>query len=161
MDYLLDRLIASHEAICEKLYLMADYQDWRPPKFEALQENGTRDAWSFRLIGAHLAMLEQESYLFQLDGLIKRSNQTFSSYWNSEEELGRPELTDSIILWKERRRKFVERIKNLGPDRDELTAEHDVYGTITPDRLIEIAMNHDSDHLNHLIKIIKQFDAED
>ncbi|MFT5194738.1 MAG: hypothetical protein ACI9EW_000776 [Cellvibrionaceae bacterium] len=151
MDYLLDQLITVHETVCEKLYVVADYQDWRP----------SAGSWSFRLIGAHLAKLEAESYLFQLDGMIKGSGQTFSHYWNTEEELGRPELTDSIVLWKERRRKFVERIKNLGLDSDELTAEHDVYGTITPDRLIEIAMNHDTDHLSHLIKIMKQFDAED
>ena len=151
MDYLLNQLIKGHEAICEQLYLVADYQDWRP----------SPDAWSFRLIGAHLARLEQESYLFQLDGLLKGHSRPFSHYWNTEDELGRPELTDSIVLWKERRRKLVERIKNLGADSDQLTAEHDVHGTITPDRLIEIAINHDSDHLNHLIKIITQFDAEE
>ena len=150
MDYLLDRLLASHEVVCEKLYLVADYQDWRSDQSE----------WSFRLIGAHLAKIEQESYLFQLDGIIRGGNQTFSSYWNTEAELGRPELTDSIILWKERRRKFVDRIKNLGEDRYDLSAEHDVFGTITPDRLVEIAINHDTDHLNHLIRIIKQFEEE-
>lgn len=156
MDYLLDRLLATHETVCEKLYLVADYQDWRPS-----QTGANSSEWSFRLIAAHLAKLEQESYLFQLDGIIRDSGQTFSSYWNTEAELGRPELTDSIILWKERRRKFVERIKNIGSDRYELSAEHDVFGTITPERLVEIAINHDTDHLNHLIKILKQFDAED
>ena len=161
MDYLLDRLLMAHEAVCEQLYLVADYQDWRPSQSGGSGDSKQNDAWSFRLIGAHLAKLEQESYLFQLDGLIRGTTQTFSSYWNTEAELGRPELTDSIILWKERRRKFVERIKNLGSDRDELTANHDVHGTITPDRLIEIAINHDNDHLSHLIKIIHQFNAED
>ena len=155
MDYLLDRLLATHEAVCEKLYLVADYQDWRPS-----QTGADQSEWSFRLIGAHLAKLEQESYLFQLDGIIRGSSQTFSSYWNTEAELGRPELTDSIVLWKERRRKFVERIKNLGADRYDLSAAHDVFGTVTPERLVEIAINHDTDHLNHLIRIMNQFDEE-
>ena len=161
-DYQLDQLIESHEAICEKLYLVADYQDWRPSPNELTPiKPGSSQEWSFRLIGAHLAKLEQESYLFQLDGILSGRNQSFSHYWNTESELGRPELTDSIILWKERRRKFVERIKNIGPDHDNLSANHDVYGQVTPVRLIEIAQNHDADHLRHLDRIIKQFEAEE
>ena len=93
--------------------------------------------------------------------MLTGRDQTFSQYWNTESELGRPELTESIVLWKERRRKFVERLKMLGPDQIELSVKHDVYGQMTAERLVEVVLNHDSDHFNHLTKIYKQFEAED
>ena len=151
LEYALNQLIGTHEKICDQLYDVAPYQDWRPQPSE----------WSFRLIGAHLAKVEQESYLLQLDGMLMGRDQTYSQYWNSESELGRPELTESIVLWKERRRKLVERLKMLGPNQIGLSVKHDVYGEMTAGRLVEVVLNHDSDHLSHLTKIYKQFEAED
>lgn len=151
LSYTLDQLIKGHDRICEILYEVAPYQDWRPLPSE----------WSFRLIGAHLAKIEQEAYLVWLDGMLTGNNQTFTAYWNTEAGLGRPELTDSIILWKERRRRFVERVKLLRTNQLENSVKHDIYGDLTAVRLVEVALNHDSDHLSHLLKIFKQFEDEE
>ena len=150
LSYELDRLVETHEEICALLYSVASYQDWRPAP----------DQWSFRLIAAHLAKAERESYLAQLDTMIANGNRTFSQYWNTESELGRPELTDSIIRWKENRRKIVERIKMLGPRIDQISVAHDVSGRVNPRQLLETVRNHDDDHLRHLKKILEQFELE-
>ena len=151
LSYRLDQLLKGHDRICEILYEVSPYQDWRPSPSE----------WSFRLLGSHLAKIEQEAYLLWLDGMLAHSSQTFTAYWNRELELGRPELTDSIILWKERRRKLVERVRMLRPNQFNDHVLHDIYGELTPERLIEVVLNHDSDHLTHLTKIYKQFEAEE
>ncbi|MEM8862475.1 MAG: DinB family protein [Chloroflexota bacterium] len=150
LSYELDKIVEVHEEICALLYSVASYQDWKPKPKD----------WSFRLIGAHLAKVEQESYLAQIDTMIAGGKRTFSQYWNTEDELGRPELTDSIIRWKESRRKLVERYKMLGGRIHQISVAHDVSGRVNPQQLLETVRNHDDDHLRHLKKILKQFELE-
>lgn len=151
LTYQLDQLLKGHDSICERLYDVAMYQDWRPSPKE----------WSFRLIAAHLAKIEREAYLVWLDGMLTGKTQTYTAYWNTEAGLGRPELTDSIIRWKESRRRLVERVKMLPANQLSMSVTHDIYGELTAERLVEVAMNHDSDHLSHLTKILKQFESEE
>ncbi len=151
LTYQLDQLLKGHDNLCAMLYDVAQYQDWRPAPKE----------WSFRLIAAHLAKIEREAYLIWLDGMLTGKQQTFTAYWNTEADLGRPELTDSIIRWKESRRRLVERVKMLPANQLSKSVKHDIYGDLTAERLIEVAANHDSDHLSHLTKIYKQFESED
>lgn len=144
------QLLDGQNRLCDLFLQVVDNQDWRPDPLN----------WSFRLIAAHMALVEKDCFIIRIDAILRGGNPTFSYYWNTEGELGGPDLRDSVTLWVERRRQLIERLRFLRPADQELTGYHDVYGNVTPLSFIQIALDHDREHLRHFEKILAQYQRE-
>lgn len=144
-------LLDLQSKICDLLLSIDPYQDWKP----------SDDAWTFRQIAAHMAKVERECHINRIDTLRRANNPTFSYYYNTVEELGDADMSDSITKWRENRRQLIERLQQLRPADEKRIGQHDVFGEINPFSVARIALDHDTQHLNHLQKMVTQFNESD
>ena len=111
-------------------------------------------AWDLRDIAAHLAASERESYVPRIHAIAAGETPSFGLYTNDDTDFSGIHLDDALDEWTATRMMLVGFVRTLEPDqRTKLTGHHERYGEVTVDRYLEIALQHDQDHLRGLERL--------
>jgi DinB superfamily len=110
-------------------------------------------AWSLRDIAAHLAATERECYIDRMRAIANGEHPTFDFFTHDEADFSGTHLENAIDDWLSAREELISFVRALSPDARQLTGLHERYGEVTVDRYLEIALEHDQDHLRGLERL--------
>lgn len=131
----LDELIASQQLVIAMIRLVADDSSARV------------GAWSLRDIAAHLAASERECFEPRIRSMAAGERPAFDFYTNDEKDFSGVQLEGALSEWAETRARLVDHVRGLTDEERARAGLHDRFGEITVDRYLEIALDHDRDHL--------------
>jgi hypothetical protein len=141
-DEILDLLANSQQLIIAMLRIAADDSSARV------------GAWNLRDIAAHLAATERDCYTPRIRSIAAGENPAFDFFTNDESDFSGIHLDDALDEWTATRTLLIGFVQRLEPDqRSVLAGRHERYGEVTVDRYLEIALEHDRDHLRGLERL--------
>ena len=114
-------------------------------------------AWNLRDIAAHLAATERDCYEPRIHAIASGENPLFDLFTNEETDFSGIHLDEALDEWIATRARLIEYVKTLdGEQRGQLKGRHERYGEVSVDRYLEIALEHDRDHLRGLERLAGQ-----
>ena len=140
-DELLDRVTASQQLVAAMLRLAAEDTTARV------------GAWSLRDVAAHLATSELECFEPRIRSIAAGERPHLDFYANDERDFAGVHLETALSDWAATRERLVEFVSGLSDEERVRVGFHDRYGEITVDRYLEIALEHDRDHLRGLERV--------
>ena len=140
-DELLDQLAASQQLVSTMLRIAAE---------DSVARVG---AWSLRDIAAHLAASEREAFEPRIRAIAAGGRPAFGFYDNDETDFSGVQLEDALDEWFATRSRVLDFVRGLSDEQRANVGVHATYGEVSVDRYLEIALNHDRDHLRGLEKV--------
>jgi hypothetical protein len=138
-----DALIASQQLIAAMIRLAAD------------DELSTRvGAWTLRDIAAHLAATERECFEPRITAMAQGERPRFEHYSNDERDFDGTQLEAALAEWAETRGRLVDYVRGLSEEERQGVGFHQRFGELTVDRYLQIALEHDQDHLRGLERAV-------
>ena len=110
-------------------------------------------AWSLRDIAAHLATSELECYEPRIHAIAAGEDPHFDFYTNDDRDFSGVQLEDALGEWAATRERLLEYVRNLSDEERSRVGHHERYGEISVDRYLEVALEHDRDHLLGLERV--------
>src|SRR5260370_39269332 len=110
-------------------------------------------AWDLRDIAAHLAATERDCYVPRIRSIAAGENPMFDYFTNDGTDFSGIHLDDALDEWTATRLMLLGYVKTLDGEQRVLTGRHERYGDVTVDRYLEIALEHDRDHLRGLERL--------
>ena len=104
-------------------------------------------AWNLRDIAAHLAATERDCYEPRIRAIASGENPSFDVFTNDDTDFGGIQLENALEEWTESRQRLIDYVRTLDRDQRGLTGHHEKFGDVTVDRYLEIALDHDRNHL--------------
>lgn len=142
MSYtLIDELASSQQLVTAMIRLSAD------------DHSARIGAWSLRDVAAHLAASEREAFEPRIRAMAADERPVFDLYTNDETDFSGVHLEEALEEWTATRGRLLDFVRGLSAEERARTAVHDKYGEITIDRYLEIALDHDRDHLKGLERV--------
>jgi DinB superfamily len=132
---LLDELAASQQLVSTMIRISAE------------DDSARVGAWSLRDIAAHLATSEKESFEPRIRAIAAGERPVMDFYSNDDRDFSGTHLEEALNEWAETRTRLLEYVRTLSDEERARTGTHDRYGEISVDRYLEIALEHDRDHL--------------
>ena len=140
-DSILDSLTASQHVVSTMMRI-------------AIEDSSARvGAWSLRDIAAHLAASERECFEPRIHAIAAGERPTFDFYENDERDFSGVQLESALAEWAEVRSRLLDFVRDLTAEERDRTGHHRTYGDVSVDRYLEIALEHDRDHLLGLERI--------
>jgi hypothetical protein len=144
-DAIFDQLLNSQQLVIAMLTIAADDSSARV------------GAWNLRDIAAHLAASERDCYEPRIRAIASGENPLFDFFTNDETDFSGIHLDEALDEWTLTRARLIDFVKTLdGEQRSQLRGRHERYGDVTVDRYLEIALEHDQDHLRGLERVAGQ-----
>jgi DinB family protein len=139
---ILERLTSSQQLVIAMLRVAAD------------DSSARIGAWDLRDIAAHLAASERDCYVPRIRAIAAGANPIFDFFTNEGTDFSGIHLDEALEEWIATRMMLIGYVRTLGEDqRKGLTGRHERYGNVTVDRYLEIALEHDGDHLRGLERL--------
>lgn len=110
-------------------------------------------AWSLRDVAGHLAASERECFEPRIRAIAAGERPAFDFYTNDERDFGGLQLEEALDEWVTTRERLLEFVRGLSDEELERVGMHQRYGEISARRYLEIALDHDRDHLRGLEKV--------
>jgi hypothetical protein len=108
-------------------------------------------AWDLRDIAAHLAATERDCYVPRIHAIAAGESPAFDLFTNDDTDFSGIHLDEALDEWTATRLMLIGFVKTLeSHQRTGLTGRHERYGDVTVERYLEIALEHDRDHLRGL-----------
>ena len=143
-EEIFERLASSQQLVIAMLRLAADDSSARV------------GAWDLRDIAAHLAATERDCYVPRIRSIAAGENPTFDFFTNDGTDFSGVHLDDALDEWTATRMMLIGYVNTLDGQQRALTGRHERYGEVTVDRYLEIALEHDRDHLRGLENLAGQ-----
>ena len=140
-DDVLERLDGSQQIVVAMLRIVAD------------DSSARIGAWNLRDIAAHLAATERDCYLARIRAIAEGDHPRFDFFTHDGADFDGIHLEDAIDDWLSGRDELIEFVRALPPEARTQTGLHERYGDVTVDRYLEIALEHDGDHLRGLERL--------
>jgi len=138
---LIDELASSQQLVSAMIRLAAD-------------DHAARiGAWSLRDVAAHLAASEREAFEPRIRAIAAGERPAFDLYTNDETDFGGVQLEDALEEWAATRGRLLDFVRELSDEERAHTGHHHKYGDITVERYLQIALDHDRDHLKSLERV--------
>lgn len=142
MSYtLFDELASSQQLIAAMIRLAAD------------DHSARIGAWSLRDVAAHLAASEREAFEPRIRSIAAGENPAFGLYTNDETDFSGVHLEEALDEWADTRGRILDFVRGLSDEEMARTGRHEKYGDVTIERYLEIALDHDRDHLRGLERV--------
>jgi DinB superfamily len=139
---ILDRLASSQQLVIVMLRIAAEDSSARV------------GAWDLRDIAAHLAATESDCYEVRIRAIASGEDPRFDFFTHDGADFSGIHLEGALEDWSAARARLIEYVRTLDAERREsLTGHHERYGEVTVDRYLEIALEHDQDHLRGLERL--------
>jgi hypothetical protein len=106
--------------------------------------------WTVRDVAAHLAACDSECFEPRVRVMASGARPRFEFYSNDDRDFGDVELAAALDKWSAARARLCGFVRNLSGEVLNLVGLHDEFGEITIERYLEIALEHDRDHLEAL-----------
>ena len=113
-------------------------------------------AWNLRDIAAHLAATERDCYIPRIRAMASGENPSFDVFNNDDTDFGGTQLETALEEWSSSRQSLIDYVKNLDAHQRGLTGHHAKYGDLSVDRYLQIALDHDRNHLRGLERLAGQ-----
>lgn len=110
-------------------------------------------AWDRRDIAGHLAAAERDCYEPRIHAIASGTHPEFDFFTNDETDFGEVELGPALEEWRATRARIIEFVKGLSDEQLRMTGRHERYGEVTVERYLEIALEHDREHLKGLERL--------
>lgn len=111
-------------------------------------------AWNLRDIAAHLAATERDCYVPRIHAIAAGENPAFDHFTNDGSDFSGIHLGDALDEWSATRTMLIGFVRTLEEgQRTGLAGRHERYGDVTVDRYLQIALEHDRDHLRGLERL--------
>jgi hypothetical protein len=136
-----DQLMASQQLVTAMMLMAADDSSARV------------GAWSLRDVAAHLAASERECFEPRIRAMAAGERPAFEFYTNDETDFSGTSLEAALEDWAAARARLADFARMLTDEERARTGIHERFGEITVHRYLEIALEHDRDHLRGLEKI--------
>ncbi|HKB18478.1 MAG TPA: DinB family protein [Candidatus Dormibacteraeota bacterium] len=144
-DDILEGLINSQQLVIVMLRLAADDSSARV------------GAWNLRDIAAHLAATERDCYVPRIRAIAAGEHPALAYFNNDDSDFSGIQLDDALDEWTATRTLLIGFVRTLDAEqRTGLAGRHERYGEVTVDRYLEIALEHDRDHLGGLERLAGQ-----
>jgi len=143
-DDILERLTNSQRLVTVMLQISAEDSSARV------------GAWNLRDIAAHLAATERECYEPRIRAIASGENPSFDIYTNDDTDFSGIQLENALDEWSASRERLIAYVRTLDGERRALTGHHLKYGDVSVDRYLEIALEHDRNHLRGLERLAGQ-----
>jgi hypothetical protein len=144
-DGIFEQLLNSQQIVIAMLRIAADDSSARV------------GAWNLRDIAAHLAATERDCYEPRIHAIASGENPLFDFFTNEETDFSGIHLDEALDEWNATRARLIDYVKTLdGEQRSRLKGRHERYGEVSVDRYLEIALEHDRDHLRGLERLAGQ-----
>jgi hypothetical protein len=144
---LIGKVRATQAQLTRLLKSVAVDQDWRPAPEE----------WSFRFVAAHLATVDKECYQDRVVRIAAGEEPFFESYFNTGRDFGMFDLLDSLRAWAATRGEIIDFVSNMSEEQFSSTGTHAAFGTLTVQRVLELMLDHDQEHIRDLEKMIGSY----
>ena len=141
MSALLDELKTSQQLVVAMTQLIAD---------DAQDRVG---AWTLRDIAAHLATTEKECFEPRIRAMAAGERPEFEYYSNDERDFDGISLRSALTEWAETRARLIDFVRGLSDEERARIGVHTKFGELTVDRYLQIALDHDQDHLRSLERL--------
>lgn len=146
-EQLISKLKTTQKQLSALLESVAENQDWQLDPGQ----------WSFRYIAAHMATVDKDCYRDRVVRIAAGENPHFESYFNTGWDFSRFDLRDSLHEWAVTRREIIDFVRALPEERWSLTGTHATFGTITLLDVLQMMLDHDQEHLQHLEQVISGY----
>jgi hypothetical protein len=144
-DGIFEQLLNSQQIVIAMLRIAAD---------DASARVG---AWNLRDIAAHLAATERDCYEPRIRAIASGENPLFDFFTNDATDFSGIHLDEALDEWNATRARLIDYVETLdGEQRSQLKGRHERYGEVSVDRYLEIALEHDRDHLRGLERLAGQ-----
>lgn len=147
---LLRDLQTSQTQVIRLLESMADVQDWQPEPAE----------WSFRLIAAHLATVEQACHLRRVTEIASGVTPVLDLYANSHVVPTPAGLHDSLQVWIAVRRRLIAYVYELSEAQLGYIGIHPALGPMTVLDTLQEVLDQDQGNLRHVYQLIAVYHEE-
>jgi hypothetical protein len=138
---LLDRLERSQQLVVGMLRIVADDTSARV------------GAWTLRDIAAHLAATERDCYIVRIRAIAGGEHPTFDFFTHDGADFSGVQLDAALDDWLSARGELLSFVRSLPAEARSLTGSHERYGEVSVDRYLQIALEHDADHLRGLERL--------
>jgi uncharacterized damage-inducible protein DinB len=138
---LLDELAASQKLVTAMIRLSAE------------DHSARIGAWSLRDVAAHLAASEREAFEPRIRSMAAGEHPVLGLYTNDDTDFSGVRLEDALDEWAETRGRLLDFVRGLPEEERARTARHEKFGDITIDRYLQIALDHDREHLRGLERV--------
>lgn len=106
--------------------------------------------WTVRDVAAHLAACDSECFEPRVRAMAGGERPRFEFYSNDDRDFGDAELAAALDEWSAARARLCGFVRSLSGQELNWVGMHDEFGEITIERYLEIALEHDRDHLEAL-----------
>ena len=142
MSYtLIDQLASSQQLVIAMLRIAAEDSSARV------------GAWSLRDVAAHLAATERECFEPRIRAMAAGEHPRFDYYDNDDTDFSGHHLEAAVEDWIATRGRLLDFVRGLTDEERQRTGVHDRFGELTVDRYLEIALEHDRNHLAGLERL--------
>ena len=139
---IVDRLLSSQQLVIAMLRIDAD------------DTSARIGAWDLRDIGAHLAATERDCYVPRIRAIAAGEHPTFDFFTHDGADFSGIHLDDALDEWTATRLMLLGYVRTLNAEqRTAMTGRHERYGEVTVERYLEIALEHDRNHLRGLERL--------
>ncbi|MGB0387209.1 MAG: DinB family protein [Ardenticatenaceae bacterium] len=146
-ELLIKDVQASQRELSDLLLSVAEDQDWQPEPGE----------WSFRYIAGHMATVDKDAFLPRVSKIAAGINPHFEYYLNDDFNFGNLDLRYYIKEWATIRKVMVDFVSALPEEALSLTGTHARFGTLTVLDVLQIVLDHDREHIEHLKQLFIQY----
>lgn len=136
-----DELEASQQLVSAMIRIAADDQSARV------------GAWSLRDIAAHLAASEREAFDPRIRAMAAGERPTFNFYDNDGTDFSGIQLEEALNEWTDIRRRLLDFVRGLSLEERARVGLHERFGEVSVDRYLQIALDHDREHLRGLERV--------
>ncbi len=136
-----DELEASQQLVSAMIRIAADDQSARV------------GAWSLRDIAAHLAASEREAFDPRIRAMAAGERPTFNFYDNDGTDFSGIQLEEALNEWTDIRRRLLDFVRGLSLEERARVGFHERFGEVSVDRYLQIALDHDREHLRGLERV--------
>ena len=143
-DTLLEELKASQQLIVAMTQLVAD---------DAQARVG---AWTLRDIAAHLATTERECFEPRIRAMAAGERPEFEFYSNDDRDFEGISLEKALTEWAGTRNRLIDYVRTLSEEERNRVGVHAKFGELTVDGYLQVALDHDRDHLKSLEKLVAE-----
>ncbi|HEY0831100.1 MAG TPA: DinB family protein [Candidatus Dormibacteraeota bacterium] len=140
-DEIFDQLLNSQQLVSTMLRISAEDSSARV------------GAWDLRDIAAHLAATERDCYVPRIRAIAAGESPKFDFFTNDGTDFSGTQLEAALDEWSATRERLIDFVRSLDGAQRTLTGQHERYGAVTVDRYLEIALEHDRDHLRSLERL--------
>lgn len=140
-ERILDELSASQQLVTGMLRILAD------------DPSARIGAWDLRDVAAHLAATERECYEPRIRAIAAGEHPQFSFFTHDGRDFSGSHIESALDDWSTARNRVIEFVSGLNDEELALVGHHEKYGAVTVGRYLEIALEHDRDHLQGLERL--------